>query len=204
MKMKNIALLTLLIVCIFTVNTAAQFTTPKQENELKSEQKMLPFAMGMSLAVLSARHNDNFLAVITMLQSGVRHYSAELKPVVELKADENEEIRRETVAKALKELQTKSSQTDRWQMLMGSYFGDIFVELKKAEDTGKKVDSNQVKFLIEAINALEGGTPAEIPWNVQSKIKEFGKLSKIKDFSTKKNDKLLRKKVLDILDEIMK
>lgn len=202
--MKKISLLFILIASVFAVNAMAQFTTPKQESELKSEQKMLPFAMGMSLAVLSARHNDNFLEVTKMLQSGIRYYSAELKPVVNLNTDENAEIRRETVATALKSLKTKSSKNDRWQMLMGSYFGDIFVELKKAEDSGEKADNKQIKFLIEAINALEGGTPSEIPWNVQSKFKDFGKLSKVKDFTTEKNNQRLRKKVLNILDEIMK
>ncbi len=160
--------------------------------------------MGMSLEVLSAKHNDSFLEVISMLQTGVRYYSEELKPVVELKADENLEVRREAVAKAQKELKMKSGQTDRWQMLMGEHFGDIFVELKKAEDTGEKIDNARVTFYMEAINALETGTPADIPRNIQGKIKEFGKLLKIKDFSTKKNDKLLRKRVLDILDEITK
>ena len=185
------------------VNSAAQFTAPIQNNEQNSEQTMLPFAMGMSLAVLSERHDDNFLSVITTLQESIRYYSAELKPVVDLKVDDNEWTRRETVSTALKSLQKKSSQPDRWQMLMGSYFGDIFVEMKKAEDTGQRVNSAQIKFYIEAINALETGTPEGIPRNVQEKFRQFGEFSKLESFSSEENKTLLKTKVLEILDEII-
>ena len=202
-NMKKLSLLFILIASVFVVSSSAQFTEQEQKNEQSSGRKMLPFAMGMSLAVLSERHNDNFLEVISTLQESIRYYSAELKPVVDMKVDENEWIRRETVASALKSLQKKSSQPDRWQMLMGGYFGDIFVELKKAEISGERVNSKQIKFYIEAISALETGTPDEIQLGVRAKFKEFAELSKIENFAIDTNNKILRTKVLEILDEIM-
>lgn len=188
----------------FATNATAQFKPPANKKELTNQQKMLPFAMGMALSVLGERYDENHYEVIVSLQKQIRYWSAELKPVVDLKNEKNNYLRRDIVGKATKALQEKTSQPDRWQMLLGDYFGNIFVELKKAEDEKVKPDSAQIKFYIEVIEKMAQNPPKDIPWDVLDKLNKFGELSKIEDFSTDENIKLLAGKVINILDDITK
>ncbi|MBX7174411.1 MAG: hypothetical protein K1X72_25790 [Pyrinomonadaceae bacterium] len=202
--MKKLAFLSIIVSLFFTVNATAQFKPPANKKELTNQQKMLPFAMGMALSVLGERYDENHYEVIVSLQKQIRYWSAELKPVVDLKNEKNNYLRREVIEKATKALQEKSSQPDRWQILLGDYFGNIFVELKKAEDEKVKPDSAQIKFYIEVIEKMAQNPPQDIPWDVLDKLNKFSELSKIEDFSTDENIKLLAGKVINILDEITK
>lgn len=199
--MKKLTLLSIIIGLFLTLNISAQIGKPKS-NGLNVQQKMLPFAVGMSLCILRERYDENHYEVIASLQRQIRYWSAELKPVVELRDEKNNYIRREVLDKALKDLQAKSSQPDRWKMLIGDHFGSIFVEIKKAEDNNEAVDSEQVKFYVDLIGKMSLNPPQEIPPNVVDKFNKFGKLAEVEDFSSDVNIKLLASRVVNILDEI--
>jgi hypothetical protein len=199
--MKKIILLSVIIGLFLTLNISAQIGKPKS-NGLNVQQKMLPFAMGMSLCVLRERYDENHYEVIASLQRQIRYWSEELKPVVDLRDEKNNYIRRDVLDKALKDLQAKSSQSDRWKMLIGDHFGSIFVEIKKAEDNNEAVDSEQVKFYVDLIGKMSLNPPQEIPSNVVDKFNKFGKLAEMEDFSSDANIKLLASRVINILDEI--
>ncbi len=200
--MKKTIFITLIIGLFFTFSVSAQIKPPANQNELTNAQKMLPFAMGMSLAVLSERYDENYHEVIVSIQKQIRYYSVELKPVVDLKKDDSVSTRRLMVEIALDRVRAKTSVPDRWQMLVGSYFGDIFVEIKKAEDKNQKINEHEVKFAIDIISRMANNPPKDIPWNVVDKLKDFGKLTEVNDITTDANVKLLTNKVVNILSVI--
>ena len=202
--MKKSIILAVILGLFFSFSVSAQFKSPKKENGLNVQQKMIPFAMGMSLAVLRERYDENYYEALSSVQTQIRNWSAELKPVIDLKDEKNEMLRREVVDKALDSLKAKSSKPDRWQILAGGSFGDIYAEIKQAQDENRVVDSEEIKFSINLIKGLASNPPADIPWNVVDKLNKFGELSEMDNFSTDAKIKILADRVISILSDITK
>ena len=136
--MRKFFYLSIIIGLFLSFNISAQVKTPKNENALTSEQKMLPFAMSMSLSVLGEMHDQTNLAVLTIFQKQISHWSNELKPVVEMDKDTADYKRLEISLTATKALRTKSNDSDKWQMLVGEQFGTIYALIKKSRISGDK------------------------------------------------------------------
>lgn len=85
--MKKLSILSVIFGLFLTLNVSAQFKIPENEKALTTEQKMLPFAMSMSLSVVSEMHDEQYLAVLKIFQKQVGYWSEELKPMVELEVD---------------------------------------------------------------------------------------------------------------------
>ncbi len=201
--MKKFALLTITLGLFFTLNASAQIKLPKQQNELTKAQKMMPFALGMAVEVLSLRYDQNHYDSVVNFQTSIRYFSAELKPLVDLKDDKNEVLRAEIAAKVIKSLEAKMNPTDKWKFRTGKLFGDLFAEIKNADDKGEKVDNGAMGVYLNGITHYCNNAPKDVPWNVVAKIREVGKLADLEDFSTDKNIKKVATKVIETLDEIM-
>jgi hypothetical protein len=201
--MKKFALLTIISGLLFTLNISAQVKLPAQKNELTKSQKMMPFAMGMAVEVLSLRYDQNHYDSVVDFQTSIRYFSAELKPLVDLKNDKNEMLRAEIAAKTIKALEAKMNDSDKWKFRAGKLFGDLFAEIKNADDKGEKVDNGAMGVYLNGITHYCDNAPKDVPWNVTAKMREVGKLAELEDFSNDKNIKAVANKVIETLNEIM-
>lgn len=198
--MKKLTALLILTFAVFSANISAQQkNADKGAFKLNNAQKMIPFVMGMSLAVLRERDEKDFSSALYEMKS-IRYYSAEITPVLHLEGEKNEIFRRETVDDAVEALRKKMNETDRWKFLAGDSLGAIFVELKKASETGEKSDDEAIRFQINVIARLCEKPPTAIPTDVLKKLKDFGKLADEQTFSNKKTLDKLFAKAFDILE----
>jgi hypothetical protein len=202
--MKKLSILAILIGLSLSFSVSAQFKSPKDEKVLTTEQKMLPFAMSMSLSVMGEMHDDQYLSVLTIFQKQISYWSEELKSVVELDKDVADYKRMDVALTATKALRAKSSVSDRWQMLVGEQFGTIYAMIRKNKTEGKEINADDLRFNIEFISGLANKAPNDIPFNVTNKFKEFGKLKDEPNLTSNKNIKILTKEVVNILSAISK
>ena len=201
--MKKFALLTIILGLLFTMNASAQIKLPKDEKALTNEQKMLPFAMAMSLSVLGEMHDDNYLIVLSVFQK-LPHWSAELKPVTELTKDTADYKRLDVSLTATKALRAKSNESDKWQMLVGEQFGTIYALIKKSRLSNDPINEGDLKFNLELIGILAEKAPIDIPWNVTAKFKEIGKLKDTQNLTSDANIQKIIDEVKNILNTISK
>lgn len=192
--MKKNTILAILVTAFFALNISAQ--------SLTTEQKMTPFAVGMSLSVLGEMHDDNYLAALSEYQKNIRYYSAELKPVIELTKDSADYKRMDIAQTATKALRDKSSKSDKWQMLVGERFGTIYVQFKKNKTEDVEINADDLKFSLDMIGVLAGNAPADIPEDVVEGFQELGKMKDLKDISSEANVQRITHKVMEILSKI--
>ncbi|MBS1792655.1 MAG: hypothetical protein JSS81_02305 [Acidobacteria bacterium] len=147
-----------------------------QNAGLTNEQKMLPFATGMSLAVLRERHENNFQDVVDRVGRQIRYYSEELKPVRELTKNTPPMTRRTVVDQAVDELRAKMSRSDRWQFLAGDALGTLYVEIGSKIEAREPLDAETIRFQLNLLERLTENTPADIPSEIAGKLKEIGAL----------------------------
>jgi hypothetical protein len=198
--MKKTTFLAILIGILLTANTFAQ----TNKGELTTEQKMLPFAIGMSISVLSETHDDNYLAVLSMIEKQIPPYSGDLKPVIDLKKDAADSQRLDVAQISAKAMRARSSKSDKWLMSVGEQFGVIYVQIKKNRDTGDAINADDLKFSLELISILAGKAPQDIPKKINSKFKEVGKLKDADNPTSDKNIKKITDEVINILNTITK
>lgn len=105
---------------------------------------------------------------------------------------------------ATKALREKSSVSDTWQMLIGEQFGTIYAMIKKNKTEGKEINTDDLRFNIEFIAGLAEKAPNDIPFNVNSKFKKFGKLKDEPNLTSDKNIKKLTDETVNILSAISK
>ncbi len=201
--MKKYTLLLILITYVFAVNVSAQIKLPKNETQHTAEQKMLPFAMAMSLSVLGEMHDDNYLSVLSVFQK-LPHWSAELKPVTEMSKDTADYKRLDISLTATKALRAKSNDSDKWQMLVGEQFGTIYALIKKSRLSNDSINEGDLKFNLELIGILAEKAPIDIPWNVTAKFKEIGKLKGTQNATSDANIEKIISEVKNILNIISK
>ena len=201
--MKKFTYLTILLGLFLTIGVSAQIKLPNDEKGLTNEQKMLPFAMAMSLSVLGEMHDDNYLSVLSEFQK-LSHWSAELKPVTELNKDTADYKRLDISLTATKALRAKSNESDKWQMLIGEQFGTIYALIKKSRLSNDPINADDLKFNLELIGILAGKAPLDIPWDVTAKFKEVGKLKDTQNLTSDKNIQKLIDEVKNILNTISK
>jgi hypothetical protein len=201
--MKKFTLLTILLGVFLTISVSAQIKLPEQNNDLTKAQKMMPFAMGMAVEVLSLRYDQNHYDSVVDFQKSIRYFSVELTPLVDLKDDKNEVLRATVAEKVIKALEAKMNPSDKWKFRAGKLFGDLFAEIKSAGDKGEKVDNGAMGAYLNGITQYCNNAPKEIPWDVVAKMREVGKLAELEDFSTDKNLKTVATKVIETLNEIM-
>jgi hypothetical protein len=200
--MKNFVFLTL-IFGLFLTTTSAQIKLQQQKSDLTKAQKMMPFAMGMSVEVLALRYDKNHYEALSDIQKSIRYFSAELQPLVDLKDDKNETLRATIAEKTIKALEAKMNDLDKWKFRAGKLFGDLFAEIKNADDKGEKVDNGAMGVYLNGITHYCNNAPKEVPWDVVTKMREVGKLADLEDFSTDKNIKTIAAKVVETLSKIM-
>jgi hypothetical protein len=201
--MKKFTYLTIIIGLFLTLNISAQIKLPEQKNDLTKAQKMMPFAMGMAVEVLSLRYDQNHYDAVVDFQKSIRYFAVELTPLVDLKDDKNEMLRATVAEKVIKALEAKMNPSDKWKFRAGKLFGDLFAEIKNADDKGEKVDNGAMGAYLNGITQYCNNAPKEIPWDVVAKMREVGKLADLEDFSTDKNIKTVAAKVVETLNEIM-
>jgi hypothetical protein len=201
--MKKFTYLTIIIGLFLTLNISAQIKLPEQKNDLTKAQKMMPFAMGMAVEVLSLRYNQNHYDSVVDFQTSIRYFAVELTPLVDLKDDKNEILRTEIGEKVIKALEAKMNDLDKWKFRAGKLFGDLFAEIKSAGDKGEKVDNGAMGAYLNGITQYCNNAPKEIPWDVLEKLREVGKLANIGDFSDDSKIKLVATKVISTLKEIL-
>jgi hypothetical protein len=200
--MKKFTLLTL-ILGLFLITVSAQVKLPEQKNELTKAQKMMPFAMGMAVEVLSLRYDQNHYDALVDFQKSIRYFSVELTPLVDLKDDKNQMLRATVAEKVIKALELKLNPSDKWKFRAGKLFGDLFVEIKNADDKGEKVDNGAMGAYLNGITQYCNNAPKDIPWDILEKLREVGKLANIDDFSDYSKVKLVATKVISTLSEIL-
>lgn len=198
--MKKLTLTTIIAVFCFAVNVTAQ----NGNSSLTTEQKMLPFAMSMSLAVLGEMHDETNLEVLTVFQKQMTHWSNELKPVVELDKETADFKRLDVVMTATKALRARSNDSDKWQMLVGEQFGTIYALIRKHRVSGDVINADDLRFNIELVSILAGKAPADIPGDVTSRFRDFGKLKDEKNLTSEKSLQKIIDKVQSILNTISK
>jgi hypothetical protein len=201
--MKKFTLLTILLGIFLTISVSAQIKLPEQKNDLTKVQKMMPFAMGMAVEVLSLRYDQNHYDAVVDFQKSIRYFSVELTPLVDLKDDKNEMLRATVAEKVIKALEAKMNPSDKWKFRAGKLFGDLYAEIKNANNKGEKVDNGAMGAYLNGITQYCNNAPKEIPWDVVAKMREVGKLAELEDFSTDKNLKTVATKVIETLNEIM-
>jgi hypothetical protein len=201
--MKKFIFLTIILGLFLTIGISAQVKLPEQKNDLTKAQKMMPFAMGMAVEVLSLRYDKNHYDSVVEFQKSIRYFSVELTPLVDLKDDKNEMLRATVAEKVIKALELKLNPSDKWKFRAGKLFGDLFAEIKNADDKGEKVDNGAMGAYLNGITQYCNNAPKEIPWDVVAKMREVGKLADLEDFSTDKNIKTVAAKVIETLNEIM-
>jgi hypothetical protein len=201
--MKKFTYLTIIIGLFLTLNISAQIKLPEQKNDLTKAQKMMPFAMGMAVEVLSLRYDQNHYDAVVDFQKSIRYFAVELTPLVDLKDDKNEMLRATVAEKVIKALEAKMNPSDKWKFRAGKLFGDLFAEIKNADDKGEKVDNGAMGAYLNGITQYCNNAPKEIPWDVVAKMREVGKLADLEDFSSDKNIKTVAAKVVETLNEIM-
>jgi hypothetical protein len=108
--MRKIFISVLLTICLLTIGVSAQNS---------NEQKMLPFAMGMSVSVLGEMYDEQNQTALIDFQQGLTYYSAELKPLVDLKKDESIYKRMDVGISVTKAIRAKANKHDKWLMLVG-------------------------------------------------------------------------------------
>jgi hypothetical protein len=202
--MKKLSLLAIIFGLFLSLSAFAQIKTPKDENALTTEQKMLPFAMGMALSVLGEMHDEQHLTALTIFQKQIRYWSEELKPVVEMDKNIADFKRMDIALTATKALRAKSNDFDKWQMLVGEQFGTIYAMIKKNRTESKEINAGDLKFNLELIGILANKAPADVPWNVTAKFKEIGKLAEEKNLTSDKNIEKIIDEVKNILNTISK
>jgi putative lipoic acid-binding regulatory protein len=202
--MKKITILSIIIGLFLTLSVSAQIKTPKNENALTSEQKMLPFAMSMALSVAGEMHDEQYSSVLAIFQKQMPHWSNELKPVVEMDKNTADYKRLDIALTATKALRAKSNESDKWQMLVGEQFGTIYAMIKRNRTENKEINAEDLKFNIELIGILANKAPSDIPWNVTAKFKEFGNLKDESNLTSDKNIKKIAETVVGILNTISK
>jgi len=158
---------------------------------------MTPFAVGMSLSVLGEMYDENYQNALSEYQKNIRYYSAELKPVVDLKENASSYDRLDVAQAATKSLRAKSSKSDRWQMLIGEQFGVIYVQIKKNKADGDEINVDDLKFSLELIATLAANAPEDIPEDI---VKQFKKVGALKDNNDLASDEGIEK----ITDEVIK
>lgn len=200
--MKKLSALAILIGLFLTISVSAQIKTPKNENGLTKEQKMLPFAMSMSLSVLGEMHDQTNLEVLTIFQKQMPHWSNELKPVVEMDKNIADYKRLDIALTATKALRAKSNDSDKWQMLVGEQFGTIYALIRKSRISGDKINADDLKFNLELVSILAGKAPIDIPLDVNARFQEFGKLKDEKNLTSEKNIGKIINEVQTILNII--
>jgi hypothetical protein len=200
--MKKIAFFTL-ILGLFLTTTSAQIKLPKQKDDLTKAQKMMPFALGMSVEVLALRYDKNHYEAVSDIQKSIRYFSVELQPLLDLKDDKNEILRTQIAEKVIKALEAKMNDLDKWKFRAGKLFGDLFAEIKNADDKGEKVDNGAMGVYLNGITHYCNNAPKEVPWDVVAKMREVGKLADLEDFSDDKNIKTVASKVVETLSKIM-
>ncbi|HQU83533.1 MAG TPA: hypothetical protein PKY59_10425 [Pyrinomonadaceae bacterium] len=192
--MKKNTILAILISAFLALNVSAQ--------SLTTEQKMTPFAIGMSLSVLGEIHDANYHAALSEYQKNIRYYSAELKPVIELSSDAEDYKRLDVAQTATKALRDKSSKSDKWQMLVGERFGTIYVQFKKNKTDDVEINEEDLKFSLDMIGILAGNAPEDIPSEIVDEFKELGKMKDLKNITSEANVQKITDKVLEILSTI--
>ncbi len=202
--MKKFALLLTLVLCFSAINASAQIKLPKDEKALTNEQKMLPFAMAMSLSVVGEMPDEQYLSVLTKFQKQIGYWSNELKPVVEMDKDVADYKRLDISLTASKALQAKSDKSDRWQMQIGEQFGNIYALIKKSRLSGDPINEGDLKFNLELIAILAEKAPLDIPWNATAKFKEIGKLKDTPNLTSDANIQKIIDEVKNILSSISK
>jgi hypothetical protein len=201
--MKKFIFLTIILGLFLTIGISAQVKLPEQKNDLTRAQKMMPFAMGMAVEVLSLRYDKNHYDSVVEFQKSIRYFSVELTPLVDLKDDKNEILRAEFGEKVIKALEAKMNPLDKWKFRAGKLFGDLFAEIKNAGDKGEKVDNGAMGVYLNGITHYCNNAPKEVPWDVVAKMREVGKLADLEDFSDEKNIKTVASKVVETLSKIM-
>ncbi|MCD9189440.1 MAG: hypothetical protein LUM44_23715 [Pyrinomonadaceae bacterium] len=187
-----------ILAILFTVFLALDISAQK----LTTEQKMTPFAVGMSLSVLGEMHDENYQAALSEYQKNISYYSAELKPVIGLAKDSADYKRMDVAQTATKALRDKSSKSDKWQMLVGERFGTIYVQFKKNKTDDVEIDAGDLKFSLEMIGILAGNAPADIPEDIVEEFRELGVMKDLKDIASEENVQKITQKVLGILSKI--
>lgn len=187
---------------IFAILISAFLALNVSAQNLTTEQKMTPFAIGMSLSVLGEMHDENYHAALSEYQKNIRYYSAELKPVIELSKDAEDYKRLDVAQTATKALRDKSSKSDKWQMLVGERFGTIYVQFKKNKTDDVEINADDLKFSLDMIGVLAGNAPADIPADIVEEFRELGKMKDLKDIASETNVQKITNKVLEILSNI--
>lgn len=192
--MKKNIILAILITAFLALNISAQ--------SLTTEQKMTPFAIGMSLSVLGEMHDENYHAALSQYQKNISYYSAELKPVIELSKDAADYKRMDIAQTATKALRDKSSKSDKWQMLVGERFGTIYVQFKKNKTDDVEINADDLIFSLDMIGVLAGNAPEDIPAEIVKKFKELGKMKDLNNITSESNIQKITAEVLEILSTI--
>lgn len=196
--MKKHTILAILISAFLALNISAQTT----QSGLTKEQKMIPFAVGMSLSVLGEMYDENYQSALTDFQTGISYYSAELKPVVDLKEDASSYVRMDVALEATKAMRAKASKSDKWQMLVGERFGTIYVQFKKNKIDGDEINIDDLKFSLEMIGTLAGNAPEDIPADIVKEFKELGKMKDLNNIASEANIQKIADKVIGILSSL--
>lgn len=191
--MKKIFISTILTI-ILAIGVSAQTTT---------EQKMLPFGIGMSVSVLGEMYDEQNQTALVEFQQGISYYSAELKPLVDLKKDESIYKRMDVGLSVTKAIRAKANKHDKWLMLVGERFGTIYVQFKKNKNDGEAINADDLRFSLETIGILANNPPSSVPENIVKKFKEIGKMKDLENITSEQNVKKITDAVLDILSEIM-
>lgn len=192
--MKKNTILAILFTAFSALNILAQ--------SLTNEQKMTPFAVGMSLSVLGEMHDTNYHAALSEYQKNISYYAAALKPVVELTNDSTDYKRMDAAQTATKTLRDKSSKSDKWQMLVGERFRAIYVQFKKNKTEDVEINAEDLKFSLDMIGVLAGNAPADISAEIVDKFKELGKMKDLKNITSESNIQKIADKILEILSTV--
>ena len=202
--MKKLSALAILIGLFFTFSVSAQIKTPKNDKSLTSEQKMLPFAMSMALGVIGQMHDEQNLEVLMIFHKQMSHWSGALKPVLEMDKSSLFPTRLDIAQAASKAISSESSESDKWQMLVGDKFGTIYAMIKKNRTEGTEINESDLKFDLEVIGLLSNSAPSDIPLDVNAKFKKFSKLKNKDNLTSDKNLSKIATEVVGILNTISK
>lgn len=173
-----------------------------KQTTMSKEQKMLPFAVGMSLSVLGEMHDENYASALAVFQKDMPTYSAALKPVVELRKDAADYVRLDVAQTATKALRSQAGATEKWLLLVGERFGSIYVQIKKSGINDTKIDADELKFSLDLVSTLAGNAPKDVPQEIAEKIAAFGKLKDHKTLGSDASIEAITEKVMEILSAI--
>jgi hypothetical protein len=201
MSLRNLTVVFLLTLVGVVATFGQTAEAPNKGYLLTAQQRMIPFALGMSLGVVAEVADEQHESIVKMIGGQIRYYGDELKPVMNLRRGLRESERREIVISSTDSLRLKMNRSDKWKLVTGQYFGKIFAQLKRNKD-GAELNVEELRFNIQMVGVMASNAPADVPASVQRKLQEFGELSDMDDPSSALSIRRIATSVSDIIDTI--